>query len=410
MATNRWLSRQKKTPKVYTIQITAYDVTTSYRIHVPSTAGPFAFTLGTGGTVNTTATALAAAWNAREEGEFSGITASAATDTVTLTADNEGDDFTVVSAVSGGAGTIGAVVIATANTSPNDLNDSVNWSNAAVPGADNVYFDDVDGDVKWNLGALSAVTATSLDIYGTYNGSIGLPKANENGFTEYMTDYLTIGITTLNINIVGGTGGSRIKIDGVAVASTVNVYSTGSSADADLPAFIWKGTNASNIMRIEDGSVGVAIFGGETASLAGGLTMTGGSLVAGVGVTFATITQSGGAMDTSSAITTKTQSGGTHLHRAGAITTLTLDGGVFDLRVKTAMTIGTTIIGPGALVDLTNCQAIITFTTLTIRPGGSLIDPNNRANGGGTLTYTAQGGPGSANVVRGPASAVVTIA
>jgi hypothetical protein len=385
-------------------------VTTQYRLHVPTTAGPFAFTLGTGGTVNTTATALAAAWNAMIDGQFTGITASAATDTVTLTADEEGDDFTVVSAVSGGAGTIGAAATATANASPNDLNSAVNWSNAAVPGADNVYFDDVDGDVKWNLAALTAVTITSVDIYGTYNGNIGLPLANPNGFTEYMADYFEAGITTLNVHLVGGSGGGRIKINGVAVASTINVYGTGSSPDLDLPTFIWKGTSASNIMRVEGGSVGVGMFGGESANLSGGLTITGGSLVAGIGVTFATITQGGGTLDTSSAITTKTQSDGTHIHRAGAITTLTLDGGLFDCRAKAALTIGTTIIGAGAVLDLTNCQAVITFTTLTIRPGGALIDPFNRANGGGTLTYTAQGGPGSVSVVRGPGSAGVTLA
>jgi hypothetical protein len=413
VADNIWLARQKKTAQVGTITISTYDAATLYRAHVPTTAGPFAEG-SLGGTTTTVATSLTTNWNAQTGGEFDGITASSAAAVVTLTADNAGDPFTAVAAVSGGAGTIGAYTAVTANTSPNDINDTVNWSAGSVPAAtEDVYIDagDTDHSLKWNLGALSAVTLTSLNFFGTFTGDVGLPRKNETGeHDEYLAEYLAISATTVNVNPYDGSGSGRILLNTGSVATTVNVYNTGSPTDTDLGAFIWKGTSASNAMRVEDGSVDVAPYGGETANLSGGLTINGGSVRCSSGVTLSGVTQNEGSLDTSSALAgTTTQNGGTHVHRIGTVTALVLNSGVFGIKSKAAMTVTDLTIGPSGVLDLTDAIGLVTVTnTAVLRPGATIIDPFNRL--ATSFVYSVTGGPGSVNVVRGPGAATITVA
>lgn len=406
-----WLGRQKKRKQVTTVQITAYDAATTYGIGIPASTGPTVTTIAAG-SANATATNLAAAWNLGTNGApFNRVTASASTDTVTLTAINAGEPFTVASFVSGGAGTIGAATTSTTNQSPNDWNDAVNWSTAAVPGAaDTVNLDDADVDALWNLDANTAVV-TAINVFGTWNASLGLPKLAAGNYWEYRPRYMTLQATTVNIGRVDGRGPNLYMHDNSATACTWNIWGSGQNPEREVPCCLLLGSSASNVLNQNNGSVGVAFFGGETANLSGGINLAGGSCVCGSGVTLSGITQTGGTLDTASALGVVTQSGGSHVHRAGNITTLTLNGGTFEIRSDTALTITNLTIGETGLLDLALCTAAVTVTnTASLRPGWQINDPNNCLGRGGSFSYTETGGFGSGQLTRNNASATVTVA
>lgn len=410
MANNRWLGRQSVTAQVSSIQVTAYDVATTYKFFIPDTSGKFISTIAAG-SVNATATALAAAWNASVEPEFAEVTALATTDTVSLTAKTAGKPFTVAKSVTGGTGTLGSVTAVTANTSPNDINDAVNWSNAAVPSTDNVYIDAQNVSLKWNLSSLSAVTATSITWLNSFTGDTGLAKLNTDStqYTEYRTDYWLISATTVNVGDFNGTGSGRLKLNTGSVQTAVNVYATGSPSEPALPAFIWLGTHASNAVRVEGGSFGTSVFGGEVSTISI-LTVKGGSALLGAGTTLTTVNHDGGTIDSSSAISgVITQNGGTHTHRAGNIGTLTLNNGTVDLVNAAALTITNLTIGPGGTLDLSGASGAVTVTNAaTLYPGATINDPGNVLLAG-SFSYIAKGGPNSVTVTRGQASATVAI-
>ena len=355
-------------------------------------------------------TGVVAAFAAITDGEFVELTAAdSGTTVITITAGTAGKPFTQTSSATG----LGALVTVTttANLSKSDVNDADNWSAGTILAAgEDIYIDDTAVSLLHNLDAHAAVTVASMSVFSSFTGTAGLPETNVDGtaYREYRPTYFECGVTLFNMgDFTGGQGSGRFKWDGKAVLSTINVYSTGATANPGLPAFIWKGTNASNVVRVEGGSFGAAIFGGEVATILT-LTVVGGDVLCGPGCTLTTINLSGGDLDTASAVGgTATVDGGTWTHRAGNITTLTLNNGKLELRNGAALTITTTIIGPEGVLDLTNAIGAVTMTTVTIRPGGTILDPNNRL--ASTLTYTAQGGPNSVNVIRGAASATVAL-
>lgn len=73
MATRTWLGTAAAVAQVSTVQVTAYDAATTYKLTVN---GNVISTIAAG-SVNATATALAAAWNLSTVPEFTGVTASA---------------------------------------------------------------------------------------------------------------------------------------------------------------------------------------------------------------------------------------------------------------------------------------------------------------------------------------------
>jgi hypothetical protein len=370
-----------------TVTVTAYDATTNYRLYVPDANGPFAAAAGVTDTTGT-ADALATAWEARTEGQFSDISAENTAAVITLTALTPGVPHTIVSGVSGGAGTIGAYAATVVNLSPNDLNDGVNWSNNAVPGADDVYFDNIDEDVFWNLAALTAVTITSVNLHGSYGGTIGLSKRRVDGdFTEYFTDYFTANMTTINVGqIPGSFGGDHCLLNTQAAQTTINLWATGSSADSDLPWLRWKGTHASNAVRIMDGSFGAAVYGGETATIAT-LTIEDGTVLCGSGTTLTgcTVVMTGGSLDTWSAVASSSGAvtlgnGATMTHRSGTLggTVTVRSGGTLRIEAAAALTIATLVLESGASLDVSGSTGAITITTSTLRGGSSVFDPGAR--------------------------------
>lgn len=345
MATTRWLGGA---PAVAQVNTWTFAGTFLANETVTFAYGgvSWVYTL-TSGTIATFLPLLEAAYNALSETyypQFAEQTADSTATTLTLTADTPGKPFTVTvstdsvsGTINGGSSSTGTAT--TASSGPNDWSTAANWSAGAVPGADDVIVDDPTWPIYYGL-AQSAVTLTSLSIPAKFSGSgsrIGLPRQNADGsaYPEYRNDYLTVSVTTLTVGRGDGDGAERIKLNVGANACTADVYKTASGIDDDgeAEALLFKGTSASNVLRVHGGAeVGVAVYGGETANLSGGVTVNpGGWLRCGSGTTLGAVTNNGGGVELNSAIATSLThtalGGSTVVYGAGAVAQLTLRGG-----------------------------------------------------------------------------------
>lgn len=339
-----------------------------------------------GTTATAVCTALYAALSASTIPEFTEITWTNNTTTITGTAKTAGKPhtmtFTTTEAGGGAADAQTATLTATtASSGPNDLNIAVNWTGGVLPAnGDDVIFENSSVDALYNLSALSAVTLTSLTIKGSYTGKIGLPEYNAAGYQEYRATYLVIGATTQTIGEGIGNGSGRLKISNAAVQTTLTIRGTATSVESGVEAIQWKGTHASNVVNITKGSLGVAIYAGETAAIAtlriGYTTNIQGDTAVrcGSGTTLTTIEKSGGTLEINSAATTLNNFDGvTTVVGSGAITTVNIDGGtVYE---KGTGTITALNVGDGGKFDHSQDMRAVTVTTTILYPGAALSDP-----------------------------------
>ncbi len=312
MGSKYWVGGAVAVAQVSTVQVTAYDATTTYKITVGGTNGAPSVILSAiaAGSVNATATALAAAWNASTHPYCTGVTALATTDTVSFTADTAGVPFVISKSVSGGTGTLGSVTAVTASSGPNDWSTAANWSDGAIPAnSDYVYCRNSSIPVLWGL-AQSGVTPSLLAIERSFIAQLGLNRrqfatsatgSNAN-YPEYRDTYLAIGAAVVRIGEGYGSnanGSSLVKIDLGSTNAAISVISTG-TADDQGPAFYLRANHASATCKIYSGKVAIDWeVPGETGQLAeidvynGGASATG-AIFVGDGVTLATHNQYAG--------------------------------------------------------------------------------------------------------------------
>jgi len=319
----------------------------------------------TAGSTNTTtvATTIAAAWNALSSTaypEFAEATAAGNGAAVTFTADTAGKPFTCAystTEANGGAADdqtySGSTT--TANAGPNVWSTAANWTGGSAPANnDTVWIENSTVSLLYGL-AQSSITLTALNIPNSFTGTVGLPERNGGGYYEYRDGYLAISATTVNIGDGPGTGSGRIKLDTGSNATTVNVYGSGSPLERGRKAVLLKGTHASNVLNVTQGSVGVCTLAGETGQFAtvrvGYETQqdSDADVELGAGLTLATLTMSGGKVSLANGGTTVTQEGGTLTIEGGAITTLTIRGGTCI--VKGAGTITTAKVSGSGVLD-----------------------------------------------------------
>lgn len=394
MATKYFLGTATAVAQVTTVQVTGYDAATTYKITVAGEdiVSELGVTDADG-----TASAISSAWNASTNPLATQVTASVATDTVTFTADNAGEPFTLSSSVTGGSGTIGAASTSTASSGPNDWSTAANWSDGSVPvDTDTVIIAGISTPICWGLDQ-NTVDLTELIVEQTYTGKLGLDlnvlataadaSTSSSAKNEYREDYLKISATTVRLGQhlgPGSPGGSsRIKIDNTkAGASDTIVYDTASaSSETGKPSVRLKVAHASSELFVLEapGGVGVAVDEpGETSTLAlvsvGDRTTQAGVFVGG-GTTLTTWRQQGGTCvlerDTGT-LTTCTVTGGT-LETLGAftITTLNVTGGT--LRANHGGGGVTTANLSGGQVDMTRNTDAVTWTTINLEPGASIL-------------------------------------
>jgi hypothetical protein len=390
MATKYWLGTATAVAQIDTVQITAYDAATTYKITI---GGVEVSTIGTTD-ANGTATALAAAFNASAHPYFTGITASDATDTVTLTADVAGVEFTASSSVTGGTGTIGAVTSSTANAGPCDWGTPENWSDGSVPGSgDTVIFSDSNVNVCFGLDN-NALAINDLLIEQTYTGKIGLNRnalvTTADGETtdpskaEYREDYLRIDVDNIEIGKHVGTGtaigSQRLKIDNTNTgASNTVIFSTANTgAETNLPPvrLLYNSTTADIFIR--GGSVGLADDEPNETSIMGDLYINGVNtrVFCGGGCQLQTVVQTNGQSLIQSTTTVTSIDlilGIMTIEGDFTITTLNIaDGTLIPNHDKDAGVAITTLNINGGVVDGTRTSELRTWTTVNLKIGGSI--------------------------------------
>lgn len=383
--------------------------------------------LFTGGstTITTVIDTIVTDWNALDSTlypEFAEITASRNGNDLVLTADTEGipfictltpfesDGTTAADAQTiEGAGTATTGTVTTAATGGHFWSEPRNWDTGAVPVAgDDVVFDVPGWSVKYGL-AQSAVTLTSLTIAASYSGdddtaAIGLPQANEDAtaYPEYRATSLAIGATTVTLGGGPGNGINRCNLNFGSVQTAVTVLATGSSPDDNTEAVLLKGTHASNVLNVDSGNVGVAIYGGETSTLAT-LRLDGDATVrCGSGVTLGTIAVNSGTLAINSAVGTSLTmlAGDVTIDGSGAVAQLTIRGGTCTYNTSGALGGATTVSGDGVLDFSQVATAAVTVTNPIDVYGAEaqVIDSDKRVTGGSNLIVDLNEGAAASQV------------
>ena len=385
MATKYWEPKAAARAQVSTAQVTSYDATTTYDLIVN---GIVIATSLAAGSANAAATALAAAWEASTHPYATGITATAATDTVTLTGTAE-VPFTVTSADTGGSGTIGAVATSTTATGPHTLNEPLNWDGEAVPANDDVIvLRDSDMNIAWGLDGLST-TGHTLQINQSYTGRIGLDwrgvatsadgQTTDTDAPEYRPIYWTLDILRLEIGEhsgIGDPGGSQrcmIDNDRASASQTVIFRTNNNGSETGKPPVRLKFAHANADIDVRSGVVGVAVdIPGETSTI-GDVVVRAGQVILGEGVTLTNWTQHGGNNRVNLGAATLTlglvHGGSLSLDGDQAVTTLRVTGGEVDS--NTTGTIST-VTHEGGLVDYTRSAESRTVTNHQLFRGATL--------------------------------------
>ncbi|HAH45351.1 MAG TPA: hypothetical protein DCM07_10965, partial [Planctomycetaceae bacterium] len=167
--------------------------------------------------------------------------------------------------------------------------------------------------------------------------------------------YLKIGATLLNIGDKQGDGSERIKINLGSVQTTALITNSGDSPDGNTPAILLLGTHASNTININRGSLGIAYYPTEVATVAtlrqaffdNALDDT--TVYLGAGVAVADIVKSGGVLDINSDTTSFRQTAGTTTIHAGAHTVLNILAGLLNYN-STGTLAAVNLSGDGVLV------------------------------------------------------------
>ena len=402
MANRYWIGGAPAVAQVSTVQITGNDASTTYKL----TVGSITVSCTGAGSAALTATALAAAWEASTHSYFSGVTASANSDTVTLTSDNAGVPFTATSSVTGGAGTIGSVTAVTANSGPNVFGTALNWSGGTAPtNGDSIVIGNSAFDILFDLDQSGSTFASVTIVEAFDDGMIGLDpnvfqvtaSTTDTTVREYRECYLKCGATIF----INRSKTPRTLVNFGSVQTTATITdSAGSAEDGEgLEPIRLLGTHASNALHVSGGIVGVATTQqvvevstfatvsanapeSSTFSAAGtppAVNLGAGCTLTTINVGNATVTNFGAAATT---VTVTDPDGQYVCYGTGAHTTVTNRGSVIYRSSGTL----TTYTGAGTL-DLSFDTRAKTITNCTIYSGATL-----NANTGAPLSVTFTNG------------------
>lgn len=341
-------------------------------------------------TVATAAANLVSLLRAAQDQEFQQF--SAATDSTTpaqinFTENTPGvflsvDGNTAITVAGAGGSTITSAVVQR-GLSPADAGDVLNWSLGALPSNGNDWvFEDAHSPALYRLSALSAKTPASLTVRNTYAGAgVGLPKFNAAGnYLEYRGGRLAL--SSCAIMTIGQPSGSTpeaFRFDVGSSTACALVVTGDGTGQVGQEVVDWIGTNAGNTAEVDGGSLKIASYVGEVATVAT-LKLNNAACRVGSGTTLTTVKSSSSILDLSAGCTTLTQDGDSSqsaIRLAAAITTLEVQAG--SCFHNGTGTIGTLTVGPGATIDFSGSKAPITITNkVNLHKGSTFWDPNGR--------------------------------
>ena len=328
---------------------------------------------------------LAAAIAASPHPEFAEVAATADSAKLVLAARAAGVPFAVSGSAANGSGANTQTLTLTTivpSAGPHHWDTAANWSGGSVPAAgDHVTLEDSAVSLRYGLNQ-SSVSLASLRIAASFTGEIGLPRENaaaSSSYAEYRERFLTIGAAVIEIghgaaSRLGG-GSGRVQLALVSSAAAIAVHGAAFPAEEDLPAILLASAPANSTLDVSGGSVGVAIFGGQTASLAA-VRAAGGDTICGAGVSLGEIQLSGQARLTIASTTTEiVQSGGELLVLGEAdAASLAIAAGRTDWRSNGTID-ELSLDGPAALADFAGDLRPRTVTNCTLRRG-AISDPH----------------------------------
>jgi hypothetical protein len=363
MALKKWIGRAAATPQIQRVTLGSPASGVAYTITINERT--VRYVCASGDTATVAAENLVTALGQSDFAEFQEITWSSVAAVVFGTGPSDGKPFTVSVSVSGGGGG-GTISTATdvTPTGPNWWTNAANWVGGLPADGDDVVVDD-GPSILYGI-SQGALSLNMLSVEGEFRGEIGLPSYSGSGtsYPEYRTQRLTLGASgvTLDADIRRG------RFDfGTDAAEIVVLRGDG----IDILA-----TNSANTLRLGLGTVSIASLDGETSQFAT-ITMSGGSLLIGSGVTLATLEQAGGEVTLNATVTTVVKTGGSLTRSAGAVTTFRNRGGdVTDRSAGTITTLhnGSTWIRSGPIP--------CTYTNTILYRESSLMDVN------GLVTFT----------------------
>ena len=250
MATVVFIGSQVDVAQVSSFTISTYDGATTYILTVGADNLTVVISVIGDTDATVTATNLKTAWNDSTHPYCNRITATSATDTVTLTADTKGVPFTVVSSKSGGSGVFDSETVVTANQSPSDVDDAANYAGGSKAANSDTFIHDKNAPaLAWGLDQSAITGVTFHHIRGS--GNIGLDRMafaiSSDGQTvdgtvrEYREDYLKFDMSVIHIGEESGpstiAAATRIKLDNTkSGASQTTIHSVaGISIDPGIP-------------------------------------------------------------------------------------------------------------------------------------------------------------------------------
>jgi hypothetical protein len=336
----------------------------------------------------TIAAALVALAAAMTAAEYTRITWSVNSATITATGKVAGMDHVLTTAKSSASGTItsGSSSVTTTASGPNDWNNAANWDTGSVPGnTDNANVDLSRGSILTGLDQ-SAVTLASLRVFSSSQTGnvVGLAELNADGYTEYREKFLKIKTALLEVDAVS----PRINIDLSSVACTATIYRCGTSGVGNVPAMRLRGSSSSNIIKHHAGYLGLAYFDDETFVCSSYETLgTGARVEAGQGLTVATATlRSAQARFTGGNIPIV-------LVYGGSLEVYSFSGNSISCYLGAVVTLKSeTTSNPDIIIDRSRMivQATIVPTSISMSRGAVLEDPNNLVDWSGD--FTSNGG------------------
>ncbi len=378
MATRRMVGAAGFTKQVMTITVGSSTVGHTFIITINSKS--VTYTAITGDTTTTIATALVALCVASQDPEFYSFlqwTSSAAV--ITVTAITAGEPFTISLT---GTGTL-TPSTTTANSSPEDIANTLNWSGSTLPvNGDTAIFQYTPYSARWNIeSALSSVSLANLSVWD-YPARIGNPLILPSGIREYRGTELTLaGCTVLDLNLQDNTPG-RFRFNVGSAACSLTLVGPGNISAGNDGVVAWRGTNVGNSIRVTGSSLDIARDVSHTANV-DVLSVENGSVRLGSGVTKTSTTATilNSTLETFSNFANLTlDKGSTAIYQEATTGTLITLRGNSTLIWASSGNLASIVIGPGCTVDFSQAIGAITLTNVEFRAalGASWIDPNNR--------------------------------
>lgn len=309
--------------------------------------------------------------------------------TVTITQnENTANGLTLTFTLATSGSATVAVTTPTASSSPEDWSLTGNWSGGALPnvsGADDVYISNMRENISCGLAAVPLVTNVVIENARRIGG-----LEYRNGYREYREKYLAMKFAQMIIN---SPESDMIRINGLtmnALAQLIVNDATTNKIDNVLEPiqFICAGS-AGCAVTLNKGSMGIAIYPGETAkipTIRQNYTTSAGDtwLRCGSGVDLDNVYRTGGDFEFASALALLDQrdQAGVATFRGGGVD---LDevaiyaGSLVMIPTADDTELTSIVLGPRAKLDLSKCSFSVRCpATVIMYEEAELIDPYNR--------------------------------